>query len=187
MVDWVVFSMHNHEGGPTEDEPSDHIVQLAHAVIDAGADVFIGHGPHLDRGVELYKGKPILYSLGNFIIQNDTVLRMPQESMTLNGLGLDAMAGELFDARRPAERRRPEPLDPHHQSAVATVTFTADTLAEVLLHPLEFGGGLPRGQFGRPILSAGSEAQVTLERFARLSRSFGTKLEVEGDQGVIRA
>lgn len=186
MADWVVFSMHNHEGGPSEDEPSDHIVQLAHAVIDAGADVFMGHGPHLDRGVEVYKGKPILYSLGNFIIQNDTVLRMPQESMVLNGLGHEAMAGDLFDARRPSERRRPEPLDPHHQSAVATVTFTAGALAEVRLHPLEFGDGLSRGQFGRPILSTGSEAQVTLERFQRLSKPFGTVIDVQGDDGVIR-
>ena len=56
---------------------------MAHAVIDAGADVFIGHGPHLDRGIEIYKGKPILYSLGALVIENDTVERMPQDSMVL--------------------------------------------------------------------------------------------------------
>ena len=50
---------------------------------------------------------------------------------------------------------------------------------------LEFGDGLPRGQFGRPILSTGSEAQVTLERFQRLSEPFGTVIDVQGDDGVI--
>lgn len=39
---------------------------LAHAAIDAGADMVIGHGPHVLRGMELYKGHLIAYSLGNF-------------------------------------------------------------------------------------------------------------------------
>ena len=35
-------------------------------MIDAGADAVVGHGPHVLRGVEFYKGRPIFYSLGNF-------------------------------------------------------------------------------------------------------------------------
>jgi hypothetical protein len=41
-------------------------IKFSHAVIDAGADLFIGHGPHVVRGMEFYKGKLIAYSLGNF-------------------------------------------------------------------------------------------------------------------------
>lgn len=40
--------------------------KLSHAVIDAGADLVIGHGPHVPRGVEVYKNRLIAYSLGNF-------------------------------------------------------------------------------------------------------------------------
>ena len=40
--------------------------ELAHAAIDAGADLVYGHGSHVLQGVELYKGKPILYCVGNF-------------------------------------------------------------------------------------------------------------------------
>jgi hypothetical protein len=39
---------------------------FTHAVIDAGADLVIGHGPHVLRGLELYQGRLIAYSLGNF-------------------------------------------------------------------------------------------------------------------------
>jgi len=39
---------------------------VAHAAIDAGADIIIGHHPHILKGIEVYKGKVILYSLGNF-------------------------------------------------------------------------------------------------------------------------
>ena len=43
-----------------------NVYAFAHAVIDAGADVVLGHGPHLTRAVEVYKNKFIAYSLGNF-------------------------------------------------------------------------------------------------------------------------
>lgn len=43
-----------------------NIYQLAHAAIDAGADVVLGHGPHVLRAMEVYKGRLIAYSLGNF-------------------------------------------------------------------------------------------------------------------------
>ncbi|MGF1493338.1 MAG: CapA family protein [Microcoleaceae cyanobacterium] len=42
-------------------------VAFAHAMIDAGADLFLGHGPHVPRALELYKNKLIAYSLGNFM------------------------------------------------------------------------------------------------------------------------
>ncbi len=48
-------------------EPRGELRAWAHAVIDAGADAIVGHGPHVLRGVEFYRGKPIAYSLGNFL------------------------------------------------------------------------------------------------------------------------
>lgn len=42
------------------------VVAFAHAVIDAGADLVLGHGPHVPRALELYRGRLIAYSLGNF-------------------------------------------------------------------------------------------------------------------------
>jgi hypothetical protein len=47
-------------------EPRGDLRTWAHAVIDAGADVVVGHGPHVLRGIEFYRGRPIAYSLGNF-------------------------------------------------------------------------------------------------------------------------
>lgn len=41
-------------------------VKFSHAMIDAGADLIVGHGPHVLRGMEFYKGRLIAYSLGNF-------------------------------------------------------------------------------------------------------------------------
>jgi hypothetical protein len=47
---------------------ADYQPVVAHAAIDAGADIIIGHHPHILKGVEMYKGKAILYSIGNFAI-----------------------------------------------------------------------------------------------------------------------
>lgn len=47
-------------------EKRGNVMEVAHAAIDAGADVVFGHGPHVVRAAELYKGHPIFYSLGNF-------------------------------------------------------------------------------------------------------------------------
>ena len=41
--------------------------EFAHTVVDAGADAVLGSGPHVIRGVERYRGKPIAYSLGDFL------------------------------------------------------------------------------------------------------------------------
>jgi len=48
-------------------EPRGDLRRWAHAVIDAGADVVVGHGPHVLRGMEFYRGRLIAYSLGNFV------------------------------------------------------------------------------------------------------------------------
>ena len=42
--------------------------EIAHAAIDAGADLIVGHHPHIVKGIETYKGKVIFYSLGNFVM-----------------------------------------------------------------------------------------------------------------------
>ena len=186
MSDWVMFTIHNHEGGQTVEEPSDHIKVLAHAVIDAGADVFIGYGPHQDRGVEIYKGKPIFYSLGDFILQNDTVLLMPHDNMIKQGLDWEATPADFYDARSGNETRGQTVQPIRWQSAIARVDFSAKVLKEVKLLPVDLGFGRSRSQRGRPLLAEGEVAEEIIERFQRLSGPFGTDFKVEGNTATIQ-
>lgn len=55
-----------HWGLEYDDTPEEDQVELAHAAIDAGAHLVIGHHPHVLQGVEVYRGRYIVYSLGNF-------------------------------------------------------------------------------------------------------------------------
>jgi poly-gamma-glutamate synthesis protein (capsule biosynthesis protein) len=63
--DIVVVSMH--AGTEYVRTPNAEQVSFAHAAIDAGADVVIGHHPHWVQTIEIYRGKPVFYSLGNFV------------------------------------------------------------------------------------------------------------------------
>ncbi len=65
LTDVIIVNFH--WGLEKEHYPQKEQIRLAHQVIDAGADLIIGHHPHVLQGVELYKGKAVFYSLGNFI------------------------------------------------------------------------------------------------------------------------
>jgi hypothetical protein len=61
-ADIVVASCHWGLG----EEVLDYMHEIAHAAIDAGADIVVGHGPHYSLPVEVYRGKPVFYGLGSF-------------------------------------------------------------------------------------------------------------------------
>jgi hypothetical protein len=66
-VDFVVVSYHG--GEEYVAAPLQLAIDLHRAAIDAGADAVIGHHPHVAQGVEIYRGKPIFYSLGNYLMR----------------------------------------------------------------------------------------------------------------------
>jgi len=68
--DVLVVSFHG--GTELADDPNEIQKAVAHAAIEGGADLFLGHHPHVLQPIELYKGKPILYSLGNFLFVSPT-------------------------------------------------------------------------------------------------------------------
>jgi poly-gamma-glutamate capsule biosynthesis protein CapA/YwtB (metallophosphatase superfamily) len=76
-TDIVIVSFHGGAEGPQHEhvprkkeifygENRGDVYQFAHQLIDAGADIVLGHGPHVTRAVEVYKNKFIAYSMGNF-------------------------------------------------------------------------------------------------------------------------
>ncbi|WP_417725690.1 CapA family protein [Salipiger sp.] len=73
-----------------------YMPEIAHAAIDAGADAVIGHGPHFPMAVEIYKGKPVFYSLSSFCFN---VGHSGKRSGNWSGM----MARINFEGRKPAE------------------------------------------------------------------------------------
>lgn len=118
------------------------VVRFSHAMVDAGADLVLGHGPHVPRAIELYKQRLIAYSLGNFCTYLGFNVRgknglAPILSVKLRPNG-EFSSGEIISAVQ-IEPGRPV-LDPKHQAARLINKLT---LADFPHTPLEIS---PKGQ-----------------------------------------
>ena len=186
FADWVVVSMHGHERGRTAEHPPEFAQDFAHACIDAGADVVFGHGPHRERGIEIYNGKPIIYALGDFILHNELIKWEPAELFDRFGLGPEATTADAYEARSRG-RRGALPDRTQYESAIVTADFRGGALSELRVYPLDLGYSTGKlSQMGRPVLATGEVADAVLERVIRLSREFGTNIEREGDCAVVK-
>ncbi|MDX1486078.1 MAG: CapA family protein [Alphaproteobacteria bacterium] len=196
QADWVIFSLHYHEFGGksvmrartrTElEDPADFVRDMAHRAIDAGADIFVGHGPHIPLGIEIYKGRPILYSVGSFIFQNETVKYFPDPAYARFGLGPEATPADFLDARTDGGKKGHPAHRGFWENVAVGCEFAKGRLAEVRVHPVDMGFGRPRPQRGRPVLASGAVAKRILGRMARLSKTYGTTMRVERNTGVIK-
>ncbi len=108
--DIVIVSFHGGKEGKTalrvrnEDEiflgeARGNVMRFSRAVIDAGADLVLGHGPHVLRALDIYKGKLIVYSLGNFLTYGFFNLKGPNGVSMLLKVALDSKTGDFAGGR----------------------------------------------------------------------------------------
>jgi poly-gamma-glutamate capsule biosynthesis protein CapA/YwtB (metallophosphatase superfamily) len=123
LADFMVVAIHCHvnsfafQAYSHDNSTPDFLVELAHAAIDNGADVFVGHGVHTLRGIEIYKGKPIFYGVSNFIYQNSPI-------------------PEITDPSRPDSRLLDRTHQPDNKEALLTTSrYEEGQLVEVRLLP----------------------------------------------------
>lgn len=187
MADVVVLSIHAHELGFNAEgdwdleAPAEFLQPVARRMIEAGVDIVVCHGPHLLRGMEMYNGKPIFYSLGNFIGQNELVERLPIDSYEQFRVDRNQTPSKVFQQRTQNDTRS-FPSDARFwESLVPVCQFDGKRLASIELHPVSLGLGESIHRRGRPRLAQGEHAQQILQRFAKLSAPYGTELQLDGD------
>jgi len=188
VADYTIVNSHTHEGGAERYYPPEFFVTFAHAMIDAGADVVSASGPHVLRGIEIYKGKPILYGLANFIFENETLLRQPPENYTPLGMTLESGAGVGdFNERRSNNDTTGFPADPRiWESVIAMPRFVGKKLAELKLYPISLGYKKPRSQRGWPMLASPDLARKIIDDVVTFSTPFGTKIDFKDGVGSVR-
>jgi poly-gamma-glutamate synthesis protein (capsule biosynthesis protein) len=184
QADLVIASIHAHEGDIDIEKPAQFLVEWARACIDAGADIVTGSGPHMLRGIELYKGKPIFYSLGNLWFEFETVDALPADSYEMHKLDpLTLNPADLYDQCI---------LNGFHndarywECALPICTFEDGALTGIELHPVTLGHRRPRSRRGTPSLAASDDAQRILGYLGELSQPFGTEISVRNGVGVVK-
>jgi len=147
--DFVAVSVHFHWARHTKHDLPAQQRALAQEMIDAGADLIVGHGPHAIHGIELYRGRPIVYSVGNI------VLMAPSATTP-----------------RPASTLRPRAVPAGREGLILRLIASKHSVQAVELLPIAIGDdGFPR--FARD-----RDAANTLSKLNGLSAALGTEIQL---------
>lgn len=186
-ADFLIVSAHVHEDGANPDTPPDHIIEFAHAAIDAGADLFLGHGIHRLWPVEIYRGRPILYGLGNFFWSD---IQEGGHRALFDGVRV-RLKKEFGDAERATDADLNMMLNADYfsggrffESVLADLTVEGGK-TNLRLHPIDLGYGEPLTRSGIPRTPEAGFAEAVLKRIASMSAPFGTTISIEAGVGQV--
>jgi poly-gamma-glutamate capsule biosynthesis protein CapA/YwtB (metallophosphatase superfamily) len=157
-----VLHFANEAAAPNNPQPADFEPALFHAAIDAGADAVVRTGPHVLNGIEIYKGKPIFYSLGSLFFP--------------------------FGQRRTYTTAAGEKLnfpDEAFETVIPVTTYKNGQMAEIRLYPAVIDSGAGPAA-GSPLLAPPEQTRRILERMRVLSKPFGTDVRIDNGVGIIQ-
>lgn len=177
QADYILISVHSHElAGTSKECPGDFLIEFAHRCIDAGAHAVIGHGPHLLRPIEIYRNRPVFYSLGNFVLHNESIRSAPEDMFEKYDMTSDQTLRELFCKRSGnytrgllSERRMLEAVIPYFE-------MENGELSHLELMPIDLGFEEARWRSGNPRPGSG---RGIIERLAALSAPYGTEITID--------
>ena len=184
-ADWVVVGVHCHEsplGYHNKPETPAFLREFAHDCVDAGANALVGHGPHILRGIEIYEGAPLFYSLGNFVDQRESIERLPPEQYRRHDLEDPTKVSAVFDSRSLDEdgNLKADFANPWwFRSVIPQCRFSGDGLDTVELHPISLQQHAGRPGRGFPVLAEGEDVRATIDRLRTLSEPWGTEIREE--------
>ena len=180
-ADYVMVSLHSHEiEGDSKENPAAFVKEFAHFCIDKGAHAIVGHGPHLMRPIEIYKKRPIFYSLGDFVLQLNDIPCAPADFYEQYGLTPEHTMEELLNKRSNNgtrglmyNRKMFEAFIPYWETEDGDLTYLE-------LLPIELGFDMIDEKRGIPYLPENTDFMRRLEE---ISAPYGTKFKTEN--GVI--
>jgi len=180
QADYILISVHSHQlSGDRKENPSDFLQDFAHRCIDAGAHAVIGHGPHLLRPIEIYRERPIFYSLGDFVLQLYNVDVAPQEFF--GKYGLSAASDTVHDLLKKRSRGFTAGLMEDRRMFLSVIPLWEmedGRLKSLRLMPVECAMSGNRSRIGLPRRGDGGEIGAYLRE---ICEPFGTEILTEED------
>ena len=190
QADHVIVYSHSHDIGRETAAAAEHLRTFIKKCLDAGAHAFVISGPHTLRGFEVYNGKPIFYSLGDFFMQNETIEPVPTDMIEAEGLGIEALVADYYDSRSKPDPVTGFPTAYHPanpavwESVVPVATFEGHRVTRIVFYPVDMGFRVPRPHQGTPRLADPVLGRKILERFAQMSEIYGTRIVIRDGVGV---
>jgi poly-gamma-glutamate synthesis protein (capsule biosynthesis protein) len=180
---YVVVCFHSHEiKGDLDEEPDYFIEEFARKCIDWGACAVVGSGTHQIKAIELYKGKPIFYSIANFIFQSEKPKQFPPDYHDRYGIDRSLSAQEAMYIRSDGGKRGLETEFKNYKGLMPLLEFDGDVLKKITIKPVELGFyHEDKSVKGLPHDANDGVTQDVLETLQVLSAEYGTKLKRNGD------
>lgn len=177
--DYIVCSIHSHQfPARAEHEVDYYVEEFAHRCIDAGADAVVGTGNHLLKGIEIYKGKPIFYCLGNFLFHPEYVKRISADVVEGFGFPLELSGEEVVRRRKARATASMETSTVVYQSMLPFWTMEGKKLTSIRLLPVELAIDQPKGLRGFP---SPAKPETIYDHLQTVCKPYGTKLKINGD------
>ena len=177
--DYVIVAAHSHQiKGEHYHEPDYFFEEFCRECIDAGACAVIGSGTHQLKPLEIYKGKPIFYSLGNFIFQNNSVEILPPDFMEKYGLAPDSTAWQGLNARSKNNRVGLHTDIANYRSLIPYFEIEGGRMTRLSLLPISLGFNLDDSLKGLPYAAEGNEAKNIFEQLQEISKPYNTEMRL---------
>ena len=179
--DLVFILVHCHDDeGTSSVTPPAYLKEFCRAAIDAGVSAVFGGGCHELRGMELYRGKPIFYSLGDFIYQGMRVEYLPPDFMEKYGVDVNAPAKKALDVRSRGGKIGLQTNEKNFLTVIPKLTFEGDELVDLTLMPVKLGFQTGSEALeGLPFFATGEEGEKIFRKYEKLSADLGTELVFE--------
>lgn len=179
--DYVVVCFHSHEIKGDEDEEPDYFIEeFAHACIDWGADAVVGSGTHQIKAIELYHGRPIFYSIANFIFQSEKPAELPCDYHDRYGIDRSKTAAEALFIRSAGGTRGLETEFKNYKGLVPMIEFEGNVLKRIRIKPVELGFYHENKDLkGLPHNANETVAKDILATLQHLSAPYGTRFAYE--------
>ncbi|MCP4154604.1 MAG: CapA family protein [bacterium] len=176
----VLVSHHEHVGNFKESRPTAFQETFARQCIDAGADMYVGTGSHELWGIEIYKGKPIFYSLGNFFFHSPSIVS-PEANQRI-GIPADNKDAAVY-WKKLEQYFKTVPI---WDSVVPIVTFDAgNRLKEITLYPIHLGSEKAFYLRGTPELAGPDKAQSIIKNLGKISAPYKTAITYKNGIGTV--
>lgn len=182
-ADYLFVLPHCHDNDDVSHaNPAEFLKEFARVCIDNGADAIFGGGCHELRGIEVYKNRPIFYSLGDFIYQGMDVEILPADFLEKYGVDKNGTAKEGLDARSKGGKIGLQTDIKNFLTVLPKLEFEEGKLADFKLLPIELNFN-DKVLFGLPTVAKGEYVNMILDTLNKISAQFGTKFKI--DNGYI--
>lgn len=181
--DFVVAGVHCHQaagGDRNTAETPRFLRQFSRDAVDAGANLVVGTGPHALRGIELYDGSAICYSLGNFCFQEEAIYRVPDVRDDQVDAGVPAVRGGATGGETDSGDDVSHDAD-NWRSVVPECEYVDGSVSSATLYPVTLQPRADPPERGLPVRATGEQAREILQTVADRSEPFGTTVSIEGE------